>query len=113
MALTPHATIVLRPTLAFIKWAKSTTTDSEFAEDLNAIIREKAKQDGHTYLIPVCDGDDELAQFIKGKSTDLLSNELSEWQIDPEVWPAELSEGLFRQWFTITFSEMVFDASVV
>ncbi len=95
--------------MAFIKWVKSTAVGSEWADEIHETVREKSKQDGHIYLIPPLDGDDELDRVIDQKSVELLSNELIEWQVDPEVWPEHLSNALLRQWFTVAYSEMVFN----
>ena len=108
MEMASTAALTLRPTMAFIKWAKSTAAGTEWVEEVNEIIREKSKQDGHIYLIPPVDMDDELDRVIEVKASELLENELMEWQIDPEKWPIRLSSGLLRQWFTLAYSELVF-----
>lgn len=113
MELASTAAVTLRPTMAFIKWMKSTAAGSEWAEEITEVIREKSKQDGHIYLVPLVDGEDEFDRLIDLKSVEFLSNELMEWQVDPELWPPHLSTGLLRQWFTVAYSEMVFNMASV
>jgi hypothetical protein len=109
MKLDTNAALVLRPTMPFIKWVKSTTNGSEWADEILEVIKEKSKQDGHTYLIPPLDSDEDLDRMLAQNAPDFLTNELTEWQVDPELWPPHLGEGLLRQWFTVSYSEMVFN----
>ena len=111
MKLDSHAALILRPTMPFIKWIKSTISGTEWDEEVLEIIKEKSKQDGHIYLVSPLDSDEDLDRLLTQTASDLLTNELTEWQVDPDLWPIHLTEGLLRQWFTIAYSEMVFNVS--
>lgn len=108
MKLSTYAAITLRPTFPFIKWVKSSVSGTEWAEEINEIVKEKSTQDGHIYLVSPIDSEDSLEALITQSAIAWLENELMEWQIDPEFWPSHLDDGLLRRWFTISYSEMVF-----
>ncbi len=107
-SLADHAVIIMRPTLAFVRWIKDAVSKTEFADEYKEILKEKSKQDGHIYLVPILDGDDELDTYLSHHYAGMVQNELIEWQIDPDLWPETLPEALFRQWFTVSFHELVF-----
>ncbi|NBV41403.1 hypothetical protein EBR96_01345 [bacterium] len=111
IAFSEKVGIVLRPNFPFIKWIKSAVKGTEFEEDVMGIVAEKSQSEGHIYLLPTRDGIEEIDDLLKSGYRTIFENELMEWQIDPDLWPKELSYPLFQQWFTVAIHDLIFELS--
>ncbi len=93
--------LILRPKQPFIDWAKSLTDDEGLAPDPSG--------EQTAYLIPDCESEEELADFLDMVHGDLFERELGCWGVDPATWPEERNLTMFHDWFQIEVHTVVED----
>jgi len=87
--------IILKPKKPFVDWVKKVEGDDE------AFILETK-----TYLI---DEENVPELWLEDNFPDLFERELEEWSVDEDLWPQNLSFTIFKKWFKVDFSIMVYD----
>lgn len=89
--------IVIRPLQPFIDWLNSINTVSE----------EEPVKESNVYLI--ADEVYDVEDWLKRKYDQFFKMELEEWHTNKKQWPKKRSYKMFKQWFNIEFSTMVYD----
>lgn len=100
--------ILVKAKKPFIDWAKYANTDSKLPDKEI----EKVFSGHNAYLIKETDDDDEFERVIKREAGNIFVNELLSWSLDESEWPAKRSYKVFREWFEITSSVMVYDTDI-
>ncbi len=100
--------ILVKAKKPFIDWAKYVDTDNKLSD--NEI--EEVFSEHNAYLIKETDDDDEFEKVIKGEAGNIFESELLSWSLDETEWPANRSYKVFREWFEVTSSAMVFDTDI-
>jgi hypothetical protein len=90
--------IILKPQQPFIDWAKNLPDDECFFDKTGIIV--------NTYLI---DEDIIAEKWLKKKFDKLFMLELEEICQNKKPWPNKRNYKMFREWFRVEFSELVFD----
>jgi hypothetical protein len=90
--------IILKPQQPFIDWAKNLPDDECFFDKTGIIV--------NTYLI---DEDIIAEKWLKKKFDKLFMLELEEICQNKKLWPNKRNYKMFREWFRVEFSELVFD----
>ena len=103
-----RAVVLVKAKKPFIDWAKYVNIDNELS---NKEI-EKVFSEYNAYLIRETDDDDELEMVIKREAGNIFESELLCWSQDESEWPTNRSHKVFREWFEITSSVMVFDTDI-
>lgn len=91
--------IVLKPLRPFFDWVNG------LEEDEDAKIDEI--DESNIYL--VSDVIDNVEAWLKKKFDRFFQMELEEWYTDSEDWPQERTYKMFKQWFDVSISTMVYD----
>jgi len=93
--------IILIPTEACLEWVKSCP------DYVNGPPLGKMQPEPTVYLIP--DAKAGPDDYIRRHYKPMFEEELSSWYTEPEMWPKELSLEMFRKFFTILVTTMVYD----
>ena len=94
--------IVLEPTDAYAKWARSCP-----GEDTDATLAALKEEGGAVYLIPATNDTPDI--WLKCNYKILFEEELWGWCTDKAFWPKDRSFKLFKKFFKIGFHSMVMD----
>lgn len=89
--------IVLKPQQPFFDWINSLYPDEEIIEIDRPNI----------YLVD--DGIDDLEKWLQKKFDKLFMKQLFDWHTNKKDWPQKRNFKMFKQWFQIDVSDMVFD----
>jgi hypothetical protein len=93
--------VILKPKQPFLDWLNNVDKKNLSLEDV--------RSDCTVFLIPVVDNLDDAEKYVKSIFPDLFDLELSEWNVDEELWPNHRTIELFREWFDIYFHSTVID----
>ena len=88
--------IILKPLQPFLDWYS--TIEPGYVDDSSEV---------NTYLIS--EDVDDVERWLKNRFDKLFSMELRDWYIDPKRWPKKRTYVMFRQWFEVSVSSMVYD----
>lgn len=91
--------IVLTPARPFLDWVNQLEEDDE--DKIDEI------DDSNIYL--VSDDIDDVEAWLKKKFDRFFQIELEEWYTDKKVWPQGRTYKMFKQWFEVRISTMVYD----
>jgi hypothetical protein len=95
--------IILEPTEAYLEWAKSCPDgDTE-------LTLEELRKDSTVYLIPDCDYEADVENWLKRNYAAMFEYELDNWHRDERFWPEKRSFKLFKKFFNVRFRSMVID----
>lgn len=87
--------ITIKPYQPFMDWINNLYPDEDFADD-----------DNNIYLI---DEDIEVEAWVKKKFDKLFMLELDVWHTNKKEWPKRRNYKMFKQWFQVEISTMVYD----
>jgi len=90
--------IVLIPKQPFINWINETYPDDKMT--LN-------QKESFVYL--VSSSYDNLEEWLKKNYKMFFIMELENWSTDKKDWPKKYTYKMFQQWFSVSWSEMVYD----
>lgn len=90
--------IIVKPLQPFIDWHNNLYPDS-IIDALNVY-------DVNTYLI---NEDIDLDRWLKKKFDKLFKIELENWHTNKKEWPQKRNYKMFKQWFQIEISTMIYD----
>jgi hypothetical protein len=97
--------IVVKPLQPFLDWLIKIEDDNE--QPLSEL-----QQDSNLYLIPdyenAADIEKAITKYIKTNYAGIFAHQLSEWYLDPALYP-KIDYPTFTQWFEITTHSMVYD----
>ena len=97
--------ILVKAKKPFIDWAKYVNTDDKLPDKQV----EKVFSGHNAYLIMETEDDEELERAIKRESANIFVNELLAWSLDESEWPVKRSYEVFREWFEVISTVLVFD----
>jgi hypothetical protein len=97
--------IVVKPLQPFLDWLIKIESDND--QPLTEL-----QQDSNIYLLPefeqTADIEKAIEKYIKANYADIFTHELSEWYLDPALYP-NISYPIFLEWFEITTHTMIYD----
>jgi len=95
-----RSAIVLKPQQPFVDWYFKLNPDDEldFEEDIKK---------SNIYLID--DEIDDLEKWLKKKFDKFFMMELDEWCANKKEWPQKRNYKMFKLWFKVETSEMIYD----
>lgn len=89
--------IIIKPLQPFFDWINKL-----YPEDpVNEV------DEANVYLID--DSIDDIEKWLKKKFDKFFSTELGDWHTDELDWPQKRSYKMFKQWFSVDISTMIFD----
>jgi hypothetical protein len=98
---TKYTALILIRKPPFYKWLREANKKAMLTND------NFYEGDHGTYLIQNITTKTEFANFLKNQYLPLFENELNQWH-ERELWPAELSQNIFEQWFDVQINREVF-----
>lgn len=93
--------VILKPKQPFLDWLNNVNSTNLSLEDI--------RSDCTIFLIPVVDNLADGEKYIKSIFPDLFDMELSEWNIDENLWPKDRTIEMFRECFDVFFHSTVID----
>jgi len=90
--------IILKPQQPFIDWYTNLDPEEDFDEDIHKI---------KTYLID--EEIDDVEKWLKKRFDKFFKFELGAWNYNKKDWPKKRSYKMFKQWFRVEISEMIYD----
>lgn len=94
--------LVVRPREPYLEWARSVSDDVPISEE---DIREWAD----AFLLPECDTEEEALEWIAENCDTIFELMLTDWVMDPTMWPDDRSWGAFKRWFTFKRIQTTWD----
>ncbi len=91
-----RSAIVLKPQQPFFDWINNLYPDDKVTE----------AEEANIYLI---DDMDDLEKWLKKKFDKLFTMELDEWHTNKKEWPQKRNYKMFKQWFQVDKSTMIYD----
>jgi hypothetical protein len=95
-----RSAVILKPQQPFIDWYFNLNPDDDldFEEDL---------KETNIYLVD--DKIDDVEKWLKKKFDKFFMMELDEWCSDKKEWPQKRNYKMFKQWFQVDVSTMLYD----
>lgn len=94
--------LMVIPKKAYFDWVNS-------LQSTNSIIEPDETVEPSSYLLPDFDDEEDVEKFISKKFRIIFENELSAWTSNQSEWPIKITYKVFKDWFHIHVSTMVFD----
>ena len=110
-----RSVLLLRPKQPYKDWLKSTeaklkaTGHGEFAITTQEVNRYDFVGNLTAYLVPSCEGSEDIDALIEARHEEFFERELNEWYTDPSLWPQPRTAKLFKQWFMLGLHAMAVD----
>ncbi len=95
--------LILKPQRSLLNWLKSIP-----GHDPGLTLSE-LRECPTTILIPEFDADEDADEFVRKNSETFFEGELLGIGVNKAYWPTSLSFELFKEWFEIEISSVVFD----
>ena len=95
-----RSAVILKPQQPFIDWYFNLNPEDElsFEEDI---------KETNIYLVD--DKIDDIEKWLKKKFDKFFTMELDEWCADKKDWPQKRNYKMFKQWFQVDVSTMIYD----
>lgn len=95
-----RSAVILKPQQPFIDWYFNLNLEDElsFEEDI---------KETNIYLVD--DKIDDVEKWLKKKFDKFFTMELDEWCADKKDWPQKRNYKMFKQWFQVDVSTMIYD----
>lgn len=95
--------VIIKPRKPFLDWlAKLPDPDPE-------ITLEYLRTDCITVLIPECDDENDILEFIGNHFNEIFEADLMSWHTSVENWPRKRTLVQFKEWFDFEFHSEVID----
>lgn len=91
-----RSAIIIKPLQPFVDWCSNL-----YPEDLNDI------KESSTYLIN--DDIEDIESWLAKKFDKLFTIELESWHTNKKEWPQKRNYKMFKEWFQIDISKMIYD----
>jgi hypothetical protein len=104
MASVNRCAIGVGPKAPLIEWSRQVSGESGMAW---------REEDHSLYLIPAYETPAQGEESLRQGYEQIFLSELKSWCLDPDAWPSPRSYGMFREWFSIRFYDLVEDLSEV
>jgi hypothetical protein len=97
--------IIVRPGQPFLEWLhRADPTSREFT-------LEEVRHDPNVYLIPECENDEEVREYLEDACGPIFEEILDGWYRVPSTWPKRRDLEEFERWFEWSVHYMVVDLS--
>ncbi|MCP4551579.1 MAG: hypothetical protein GY834_05970 [Bacteroidetes bacterium] len=93
-----RSAIILKPQQPFIDWCSNLNPDDDFEEEI---------KEANIYLVD--DTIDDIEKWLRKKFDTFFRMELDEWHDNKKEWPQKRSYKMFKLWFRVEISEMIYD----
>jgi len=90
--------IILKPQQPYIDWYANLNPVDDYEEEI---------KESSIYLVD--DGIDDVGKWLKKKFDKFFILELSEWHENKKEWPQKRNYKMFKLWFRVEISEMIYD----
>jgi hypothetical protein len=98
-----RSAIVVKPRQPFLDWLHAADPTSR------DITLPEAAADPTIYLIPECDSEEEVHEFLRELCEEIFVEQLGGWLTDEETWPQDRSFDAFCRWFDWQHYSMLID----
>jgi hypothetical protein len=98
-----RSAIVVKPRQPFLDWLHVADPTSR-----TLTLRELV-QESTVYLIPECDTNEDVADFLRELCEDIFIEQLAGWFTDTTTWPQDRSFDVFCRWFDFQHHSMLVD----
>lgn len=98
-----RSAIVVKPRQPFLDWLHAADPTSR-----NITLAEVA-EDPTIYLIPECDSEEDIHEFLHELCEEMFVEQLASWLTDEETWPQDRSFDAFCRWFDWQHHSMLID----
>ena len=92
-----HA-IVIKPLQPFFDWLNSLNPEDDAINEVD---------EANIYLVD--DDIDDIEKWLRKKFDNFFTMELNDWHTNKKEWPQKRSYKMFKQWFSIDISTMIYD----
>ncbi|GAA3562915.1 hypothetical protein [Snuella lapsa] len=89
--------VILKPLEPFFEWINTIYTE----ETITRV------EEANVYLVD--DGIQDLEKWLKKKYDKFFVMELEDWHVNKKEWPQKRSYKMFKKWFQVSISKMVYD----
>ncbi len=96
-----RAALIVTPAQPYIDWAVSL--------DDSGITPSDDSDERTVYLIPECDGEDEIDEILELVFAEIFERELEAWHTHEPDWPQNRTLAMFKRWFKIEIHSMIED----
>lgn len=94
-----RSAVILKPLQPFYDWLNQLYPEEEFDDQM---------QESKIYLVDL-DEHKELEAWLRKNFDKLFMMQLSGWHIDKKEWPQKRNYKMFKQWFQVEISIMIYD----
>jgi hypothetical protein len=91
-----RSAIIIKPLQPFIDWLSNL-----YPEDLNEF------KESNTYLIS--EDNENIESWLEMKFDKIFAFELESWHTNQKKWPKKRNYKMFKEWFQVDFSTMIYD----
>ena len=98
-----RSVVVVRPKQPFLDWLHRVDPTS------GELTLKDLRRDPNVYLLPTCDTEEQMEGRLKHVCQWIFEGQLNGWYTVEEVWPADRSMKVFREWFEYEFHSMAID----
>jgi hypothetical protein len=102
-----RSVVILKYQQPFLDWICS--VEPRFGAEASL---EELNEDNDAYLLPadpVIDGKEDAVAWIEKRWKVLFESKLVDWYTDEALWPKKRTLKMFREWFAVEYSSMVWD----
>jgi hypothetical protein len=96
--------LIVRPKRRYMEWANALDMDGPrlTADELPSLTE--------VYLLDATDSEADREELIDTYAEEIWEQQLEGWSTDEATWPVNRTPHTLRDWFDLTFVDMVFDA---
>ena len=94
--------LIVRPKRRYLEWANQFDGPKLTADELPSLTE--------VYLVDATDSEADREELIDVYAEEIWEQQLDQWHTDETAWPKNRTPHTLRDWFDVTFVEMVFDA---
>ena len=98
-----RSAIVVKPRQPFLDWLHAADPTSRH------IALPEIAEDPTIYLIPGCDSEEDVHEFLRELCEEIFVEQLAGWLTDEESWPQDRSFDVFCSWFDWQHHSMLID----
>lgn len=95
--------LIVRPKRRYLEWANRLDDGPRLSVDQLSSLTE-------VYLLDATDSEADREQLIDEYADEIWEQQLDQWSTDEATWPVNRTPHTLRDWFELTFVDMVFDA---
>lgn len=96
--------LIVRPKRRYMEWANAVDTDGP------RLTLDELPSLTEVYLLDATDSEADREELIDVYAEEIWEQQLDGWSTDETQWPVNRTPHALRDWFDLTFVDMVFDA---